>query len=64
MTMILSLAARILDEAGYRMLRPGVRGDPQGHPLVFNLTTNTGVALRDQMCAIFKQDLATPGDYG
>lgn len=57
----LGLAARILDEAGYRMLRPGVRGDPQGHPLVFNLTTNTGVGVRDQMCAIFKQDLARLG---
>jgi len=57
----LNLAARILDEAGYRMLRPGVRGDPGGHPLIFNLTTNTGVPVRDQMCAIFKQDLATLG---
>ncbi len=57
----LNLAAKILDEAGYRMLRPGVRGDPQGHPLVFNLTTNTGVGVRDQMCAIYKQDLARLG---
>lgn len=57
----LNLAARILDEAGYRMLRPGVRGDPQGNPLIFNLTTNTGVNIRDEMCAIFKQDLATLG---
>jgi peptide/nickel transport system substrate-binding protein len=57
----LKLAAKLLDEAGYRMLRLGVRGDPQGHPLVFNLTTNTGVPVRDQMCAIFKQDLATLG---
>ena len=39
--------------------KPGVRVDPHGHPLVFNLTTNTGVPVRDQMCAIFKQDLAT-----
>ncbi|HEX4211352.1 MAG TPA: ABC transporter substrate-binding protein, partial [Candidatus Binataceae bacterium] len=57
----LKLAAQLLDEAGYRMIRPGVRGDPQGHPLVFSLTTNTGVPLRDQMCAIFKQDLAALG---
>ena len=57
----LKLAAHLLDEAGYRMLRPGVRGDPQGHPLVFNLTTNTGVPVRDKMCAIFKQDLAALG---
>jgi len=57
----LNLAARILDEAGYRMIRPGVRGDPQGNPLIFNLTTNTGVNIRDEMCAILKQDLATLG---
>ncbi|HXZ88487.1 MAG TPA: ABC transporter substrate-binding protein [Candidatus Binataceae bacterium] len=57
----LKLAGRILDEAGYRMLRPGVRGDPQGNPLIFNLTTNTGVNIRDEMCAIFKQDLAVLG---
>jgi peptide/nickel transport system substrate-binding protein len=57
----LDLAKKILDEAGYREIRPGVRGDPEGHPLVFNLTTNTGVGVRDQMCAIFKQDLASLG---
>jgi peptide/nickel transport system substrate-binding protein len=57
----LKLAARILDEAGYRMIRPGVRGDPEGNPLIFNLTTNTGVATRDEMCAIFKQDLEKLG---
>lgn len=57
----LKLAERILDEAGYRMIRPGVRGDPQGNPLIFNLTTNTGVNIRDEMCAILKQDLATLG---
>ena len=57
----LDLARKLLDEAGYRMIRAGVRGDPHGHPLVFNLTTNSGVAVRDQMCAIFKQDLASLG---
>jgi peptide/nickel transport system substrate-binding protein len=57
----LTLAARILDEAGYRMIRPGVRGDRDGHPIVFKLTTNTGVNVRDQICAILKQDLARLG---
>ncbi|HJU28224.1 MAG TPA: ABC transporter substrate-binding protein [Candidatus Binataceae bacterium] len=57
----LKLAARILDEAGYRMIRPGVRGDPESHPLVFDLITNTGVNIRDEMCVIFKQDLAALG---
>jgi len=57
----LKLAARILDEAGYRMIRPGVRGDPQGHPIVFELTTPTGNPTSDQICAIYKQDLAKLG---
>ncbi len=57
----LKLAARILDEAGYRMLRPGVRGDPEGHPLVFELSTPTGNPTSDQICAIYKQDLAALG---
>jgi peptide/nickel transport system substrate-binding protein len=57
----LPLAEKILDAAGYRLIKPGVRADPQGHPLVFNLTTNTGVKIRDQMCAIFQQDLAKLG---
>jgi peptide/nickel transport system substrate-binding protein len=57
----LKLAARLLDEAGYRMIRPGVRGDPQGHPLIFNLTTATGNPTSDEMCAIFKQDLVSLG---
>lgn len=57
----LAEAARILDAAGYRLIKPGVRADPQGHPLVFNLMTNTGVKFRDQMCVIFKQDLAKLG---
>jgi peptide/nickel transport system substrate-binding protein len=57
----LNLARRILDQAGYRMIRPGVRGDREGHPIIFKLTTNSGVGVRDQMCAIFKQDLESLG---
>ena len=57
----LKLAARILDEAGYRMLRPGVRGDPERHPIVFELSTPTGNPTADQICAIYKQDLASLG---
>ena len=58
----LKLAARLLDEAGYRMLRPGVRSDPQGHPLEFNLATPTGdESVRGEMCVIFKQDLEALG---
>ncbi|HVN88395.1 MAG TPA: ABC transporter substrate-binding protein [Candidatus Binataceae bacterium] len=58
----LKLAARMLDEAGYKMLRPGVRGDPRGHPLEFNLSTPTGdESVRGEMCVIFKQDLEALG---
>lgn len=56
-----ALAAKILDAAGYRLVRPGVRVDPHGNRLEFNLTTNTGVKTRDEMCAIFQQDLANVG---
>ena len=53
----LRLAARILDAAGYQ-LRDGVRHDPQGNPVVFELTTNTGdESVRGEMCVILKQDL-------
>jgi peptide/nickel transport system substrate-binding protein len=57
----LKLAAKILDEAGYRMLRPGVRGDPAGHPLVFDMTTPAGSPIRVQICTIYKQDLESLG---
>lgn len=55
------LAAQLLESAGYHLVSPGVRVDPRGNRLVFNLTTNTGVATRDQMCALFQQDLANLG---
>jgi peptide/nickel transport system substrate-binding protein len=55
------LAAQLLESAGYHLVKPGVRVDQHGVPLEFNLMTNTGVAVRDQMCAIFKQDLAGLG---
>lgn len=54
-------SADILEAAGYHLVRPGVRVDRHGNRLEFNLTTNTGTPLRDQMCAIFKQDLASLG---
>ena len=54
-------AEQLLEAAGYHLVKAGVRVDPQGHPLEFNLTTNAGAAQREQMCAIFKQDLANLG---
>ena len=55
------LAAEILEAAGYHLVKPGVRADARGNRLEFNLVTNTASAEREQMCAIFKQDLETIG---
>jgi peptide/nickel transport system substrate-binding protein len=53
-------AGDLLDQAGYR-LKNGVRYDSEGHRLEFNLATNTGVNVRDEMCVIFQQDLLRIG---
>ncbi|MBV8139155.1 MAG: ABC transporter substrate-binding protein [Deltaproteobacteria bacterium] len=57
----LSEAARLLEAGGYHLVAPGVRVDSKGNRLEFNLVTNTGTPERDQMCAIFKQDLGNLG---
>lgn len=57
----LKLAVDILESAGYHLASSGVRVDPEGNRLEFDLTTNTGVQIRDQMCAMYLQDLATLG---
>jgi peptide/nickel transport system substrate-binding protein len=54
-------AAQLLEAGGYHLVSPGVRVDSKGNRLEFNLMTSAGVNLRNQMCAIFKQDLATLG---
>ena len=55
------LAADMLEAAGYHLVKPGVRTDPKGNRLEFDLTTNTGNPERNQMCTIFKQDLESLG---
>ena len=57
----LQKAAQLLEAGGYHLVSPGVRVDPKGNPLEFNLMTSAGINLRNQMCAIFKQDLASLG---
>ena len=57
----LKLAADLLESAGYHLASSGVRVDPDGNRLEFDLTTNTGVQTRDQMCAMYLQDLKTLG---
>ena len=55
------LAADMLEAAGYHLAKPGVRTDPKGNRLEFDLTTNTGSPERNEMCTIFKQDLESLG---
>jgi peptide/nickel transport system substrate-binding protein len=57
----LAEAGRLLEAGGYHLISPGVRVDSKGNRLEFDLTTNTGVPARDQMCALFKQDLGKLG---
>jgi peptide/nickel transport system substrate-binding protein len=54
------LAADLLEGAGYHLVN-GVRTDPKGNRLEFDLTTNTGSPERNEMCTIFKQDLERLG---
>jgi peptide/nickel transport system substrate-binding protein len=55
------LAADMLEAAGYHLVKPGVRNDPNGNRLEFDLTTNTGSPERNEMCTIFKQDVESLG---
>ncbi len=55
------LAADMLEAAGYHLVKPGLRTDPKGNPLEFDLTTNTGTPERNEMCTIFKQDVESLG---
>jgi len=55
------LAADLLEAAGYHLVKPGLRTDPKGNPLEFDLTTNTGSPERNEMCTIFKQDIESLG---
>jgi peptide/nickel transport system substrate-binding protein len=56
-----NLAADMLEAAGYHLVKPGLRTDPKGNRLEFDLTTNTGSPERNEMCTIFKQDLESLG---
>jgi peptide/nickel transport system substrate-binding protein len=55
------LAAELLEKAGYRLAKSGQRVDAQGNRIEFNLTTTTGKPEREQLCAIFTQDLEDLG---
>ncbi len=57
----LAEAARLLEAGGYHLVSPGVRVDSKGNRLGFNLITNVETPERNQMCAIFKQDVESLG---
>lgn len=53
----LELAARMLDEAGYRDRDgDGWREDERGNRIEFGLVTNAGNLLRERMCSILQDD--------
>jgi len=53
----LGLAAKMLDEAGYRDRDGGGwREDPRGNRVEFNMITNAGNGLRERMCSILRDD--------
>ena len=53
----LDAAKKMLDEAGYRDRDgDGVREDPKGNVIEFELSTNAGNQVRERLCSILKED--------
>ena len=53
----LEKAKAYLERGGYRDRDgDGIREDPNGNPIVFDLYTNAGNKIREQMCAIILED--------
>ncbi len=58
----LNEARRLLSKAGFAdRNQDGVLRDPQGHPVEFNIYTNTGGAEREQMAWMIRADLQKLG---
>jgi peptide/nickel transport system substrate-binding protein len=58
----LERARTLLTEGGYvDRDGDGVREDARGHPLAFELSTNSGNLVRERLCAILKEDWAKLG---
>lgn len=57
----LDKAHQILEEAGYKLGADGVRRDPNGNPMEFELLTNSGVPIRQTIGELFQEDLADLG---
>ena len=54
-------AHRKLEAAGYTLGADGVRRDPQGNPIEFDLITNPGVPVRQISGELFQEDMAALG---
>ncbi len=55
-------ANAMLDDLGWFDIDgDGVREDPAGNSLTFNLSTNSGNTVRERVCTLIKQDLARIG---
>ncbi len=52
----LAKAARLLEEGGYKKSADGMLRDRGGNRVEFNLNTNAGNRLREQICSILKED--------
>ena len=52
----LEKAARLLEEGGYKKGADGRLKDKKGNPVEFDLNTNAGNLLREQICSILQED--------
>jgi peptide/nickel transport system substrate-binding protein len=57
----LDLAHEKLEAAGYKLGADGIRRDPNGNPIEFDLITNPGVPIRQIVGELFQEDLAALG---
>jgi len=57
----LQLAHEKLEAAGYKLGADGIRRDPNGNPIEFDLITNPGVPIRQIVGELFQEDLAALG---
>ncbi len=57
----LELAHQKLEAAGYKLGADGIRRDPNGNPIEFDMITNPGVVIRQVTGELFQEDCAALG---
>lgn len=57
----LDVAHQKLEAAGYKLGADGIRRDPNGNPIEFDLLTNAGVPIRQIVGELFTEDMAALG---